>query len=180
VRAAGAYAATSRSDVCDIDPADPGGDTVVWPDCNENGRPDACDFSFPPPLGSTDCNDNDVPDECDIADCDPEDPDCQDCNGNGYPDGCDIEAEISLDENENGVPDECEGEGMMMGAGMMEGEGVAGETPTPPREAWAAYYEWVAEQNWGPDSELSGAEQFQLMVDKLIELGLPVRNPRAQ
>jgi hypothetical protein len=82
----------------------------------------------------------------------------------------------------------------MMGGGMMEGEGVAGETPTPPgetptppggtptppREAWAAYYEWVAEQNWGPDSELSGAEQFQLMVDKLIELGLPVRNPRAQ
>jgi hypothetical protein len=114
-------------------------------------------------------------------------PDCQDCNGNGYPDSCDIAALISFDENENGIPDECEGEGMMMGGGMMMEEesadgtpAPAGETPTPPWEAWAEYYEWVAEQNLGPDSEPSGAEQFQLMVDKFIKLGLPVRNPRAQ
>ena len=63
--------------------------------------------------------------------------------------------------------------------------GFAGGTPTLPgdpealRAAWAEYYEWLHEQDWGPSSELTGAEQFQLMVDKLNEFGLPVRNPRS-
>ena len=157
-------------DDCDIDPFDPDGDTVVWADCNANGLPDACDLGWPPPRGSTDCNDNDIPDECDIADCPPENPDCQDCNSNGFPDSCDIAAQISLDEDEDGIPDECE-EQMRSGGSELLGD------PGSMSAAWTAFNEWAAQQDWGPNSEYTGAEQFQRMVAKLQELGLPVRNP---
>ena len=77
--------------------------------------------------------------------------------------------EISLDENENGIPDECEGEERMYGEGTGDPEAVM--------QAWADFYEWADQQPWGPDCGLSGAEQFQSMVDKLLELGLPVQYP---
>ena len=58
-----------------------GADTVCGPDCDEDGKPDACVIA----LGmSEDCQPNGVPDECDIADG------------------------TSPDINSNGVPDECE------------------------------------------------------------------------
>jgi hypothetical protein len=152
------------------------------PDCNGNGIPDECDFTLPPPFGSLDCNNNGIPDECDIAACgDPNDPNnlwCQDCNGNGIPDGCDIASQLSLDENENGIPDECEeGQDGMFGGGEQDScETTDGGDWEARGEAWADYFDWAFEQNWGPASGLSGAEQFQLMVDKLLELDLPVRN----
>ncbi len=40
--------------------------------------------------------------------------------------------------------------------------------------AWDEFYEWALDQTWGPGSELTGAEQFQLMLNKLQELGLPL------
>jgi hypothetical protein len=171
-------------DDCDIDPNDPDGDEVVWPDCNGNHWPDACDFDWPPPIGSLDCNENDIPDECDIANCPENDPSCQDCNENGFPDACDIAAEISLDENEDGIPDECQGENRMGGGGgMMQGEGMFGEDnfvgPLDPDylAAREEFLEWTFEQEWGGNAEATGAEQFRAMVDKLRDLGLPVRNP---
>jgi hypothetical protein len=172
-------------DDCDVDPADPDGNEEVSPDCNANGIPDECDFRLPPPLGSLDCNENGVPDECDIADCEG-DPACGDCNGNGFPDGCDIAAEVSLDENANGIPDECEGggEGLMGGEGQQGCEQGSGETEgtndggVPSRmQAWAEFHEWCDAQDWGPDADASGAEQFQAMTAKLRELGLPVQRP---
>jgi hypothetical protein len=162
-------------DACDIT-------NQTSPDCNGNGRPDECDFTWPPPpFGSADCNDNGIPDECDIAACDPNDPNqvwCHDCNANGIPDGCDIAAAVSLDENENGIPDECEQE--EMGGGGFEQESFLFGEELPDREAlmqaWAEYFDWAFDQDWGQDSALFGAEQFQLMADKLQELGLPVRS----
>jgi len=56
----------------------------------------------------TDCNENGIQDVQDIANCDPNDPDCQDCNENKVPDECDIANETSQDTNQNGIPDECE------------------------------------------------------------------------
>ena len=159
-------------DDCDIDPNDPDGDEVVWPDCNGNGLPDACDLNFAPPRGSLDCNENGIPDECDIANCPSNDPSCQDCNGNGFPDGCDIAAQISLDENENGIPDECEEENRLGGE-----FGPPFENSEAYWAAVAEYREWAMQQAWGSNSELSGAEQFQRMVAKLQELGLPLRDP---
>lgn len=99
---------------------------------------------------------------------------CDDCNENGIPDDCDIAAEISEDANTNGIPDECEGEGMMGGGGgesMMSG---GGEESSGNEEAWEAFYDWSAEQYWGPACETTGAEQFAAMVARLHELGLPV------
>ncbi|HVP11374.1 MAG TPA: hypothetical protein VMV94_09345 [Phycisphaerae bacterium] len=142
-------------------------------DCNGNLVPDECDLLFAPPRGSLDCNDNGIPDECDIANCgDPNDPNqlwCQDCNANGVPDGCDIAANVSLDENENGVPDECEG-------GQRGVSGGEIEDPQELMEAWAEYFDWLAGQQWLAGSELSGSERFELMAEKMQELGLPVRN----
>ncbi|MFH1418476.1 MAG: hypothetical protein ABII12_09370, partial [Planctomycetota bacterium] len=147
--------------------------------------PDECDLALPPPFGSLDCNDNDIPDECDLADCEGE-AWCDDCNENGFLDVCDIAAEISEDENENGIPDECEGEGLLGGGGgggnspTGSPEGSAAPVPlgqVDPEAAWLAFIEWSWEQDWGPDSSVSGAAQFQMMVDKLQELGLPVERP---
>jgi hypothetical protein len=172
-------------DDCDVDPADPDGNEEVSPDCNGSGTPDECDFRLPPPMGSLDCNENGVPDECDLAECQ-DDPACGDCNGNGFPDGCDIAAEVSLDENANGIPDECEGggDGLMGGEGQENCEqGSAGAEGTdgggvPSRMlAWAEFHEWCDAQDWGPDADASGAEQFQAMTAKLRELGLPVQHP---
>lgn len=167
-------------DDCDVDPTDPDGDEFVSPDCNSNGYPDECDLAIAPGFGgSLDCNTNGIPDECDIAACE-SDPACDDCNENGIPDSCDIAAEISEDADTNGIPDECEGEGMMGGGGesMMSGGGEGGEESEGSQaEAWEAFYEWSAEQCWGPACESTGAEQFAATVDKLQELGLPVQWP---
>jgi hypothetical protein len=105
-------------------------------DCNDNGLLDECE------LEGNDCNGNEIPDDCDIADCDPNDPDCQDCNENGNPDfcdirdcdpndpnchdcnendrpdSCDIDDGTSQDINCNGVPDECECVGDITGDDM--------------------------------------------------------------
>ena len=76
----------------------------------------------------------------------------------------------------------------MQGMSLLGGDGFTGETPVPQgppffgdpeayESAWVEYYEWLHDQDWGLASDLTGAEQFRLMVDKLNELGLPVRNP---
>ncbi len=175
-------------DDCDIDPADPDGNQAVSPDCNENGVPDECDLTRPI-LRSLDCNDNSVPDECDLAECPPNDPSCADCNANGFLDGCDIASGRSNDADENGIPDACEtqqmqggGEGpaAMGGEGMPEspaGSDGDGLSPEELAAAWDEFYAWNAEQTWDPASGLSGAEQYELLVCKLEELGLPIENP---
>ncbi len=164
-------------DDCDLDPTDPDGDEFVSEDCNENNYPDECDLTLPPGFGSLDCNDNDIPDECDLAACEGE-AWCDDCNENGFLDVCDIAAEISDDENENGIPDECEGGGESGGGGegAPSGDGdQAGGADTD--AAWAAFFEWSMDQSWGPDADISGAAQFQMMINKLDELGLPLADP---
>ncbi len=175
-------------DDCDIDPADPDGDEAVSPDCNANGIPDECDLSRPI-LRSLDCNDNGVPDECDLAECPPGETSCADCNANGFLDGCDIASGRSDDVDENGIPDECETQQMQgggEGAEAMGGEGMPespsgdegdGQTPEALAAAWDEFYAWNAEQTWGPASGLTGAEQYELLVCKLEELGLPTENP---
>lgn len=163
-------------DDCDIDPTDPDGDNNVSPDCNGNEFPDECDLALPPPFGSLDCNENGIPDECDIASCEG-DPACDDCNENGYPDECDIESSLSEDANENGIPDECEGELLMGGGSGPPLSGSSSSAVFDEEAAWAEFYEWSFAQEWGPDSELSGSEQFELMLDKLKELGLPTGRP---
>lgn len=176
-------------DDCDIDPTDPDGDNVVWADCNGNLWPDVCDLTIPPPLGSLDCNGNDVPDECDIAACEG-DPACGDCNENGIPDACDIAAQISQDVDEDGVPDECQNNQFMMsgfqssttsGGDGETGGGDSGEYSTSGATGggewdavWAEYDAWIMGQTWGPDSPFSGPEQFLRLVQKRIELGLPL------
>ncbi len=35
------------------------------------------------------------------------------------------------------------------------------------------FCDWAFAQPWAPDSGLTGAEHFQLILDKLRELGLP-------
>ena len=92
------------AETCDVDPADPDGNSLVSADCNLNGYPDECE---------SDCNTNGVPDDCDM---DPTDPDgdewvSPDCNGNEYPDECDLALPPpfgSSDCNTNGIPDECD------------------------------------------------------------------------
>jgi len=165
-------------DDCDVDPTDPDGDVWVSPDCNENGYPDECDMSLPPPFGSGDCNTNGIPDECDIADCE-SDPACDDCNENGIPDGCDIAAEISEDIDTNGIPDECEGESLMGGGGeeSMMSSGEGGDSEWSEEAAWESFYEWSITQCWGLDCEAGMDEQFEAMIDKLRELGLPEERP---
>ncbi len=154
-------------------------------DCNDNGFPDECDIARPR-RPSPDCNANGIPDECDLADCPPEDPGCQDCNVNGVPDECDIAGGTSLDANTNGIPDECEGGGE--GGGGQGGGGMmrAGELTLPGGEAepdpdieaaWAEFFAWFILQDWGPEADTSGAEQHQMMVDQLEELGLPIADP---
>ncbi|HWL92752.1 MAG TPA: hypothetical protein VNT79_04390, partial [Phycisphaerae bacterium] len=178
-------------DDCDIDVTDPDGNTQVSEDCDENAVPDECD---------PDCDENGVPDVCDVDAADPDgdswvDPDC---NENGWPDACDVDLGPpfgSLDADENGVPDECEEE-QMMGGAAGGGEEVSGDgaSPCPPhcsqssgthaffpnleelseeeQEAWSEFYLWCIEQEWGPDSEHSGAEQAARLVEKQQSLGL--------
>lgn len=95
-------------DECDVDPADPDGDTIVSPDCNGNGAPDACELDPADPdndgIVLADCNANAIPDVCDL---DPADPDgnmmtSADCNQNGVPDEC--EPDLDLD----GIIDDCD------------------------------------------------------------------------
>ena len=76
------------------------------------------------------------------------------------------------DENENGIPDECEEENRLGGE-----FGPPFENSEAYWAAVAEYREWAMQQGWGSNSELSGAEQFQRMVAKLQELGLPLRDP---
>ncbi|MBN2560798.1 MAG: right-handed parallel beta-helix repeat-containing protein [Phycisphaerae bacterium] len=141
-------------DECDIDAGDPDGDGRVSPDCNKDGLPDECNLALPI-FTSFDCNGNGIPDECDIAAGR-----CKDCNGNGFPDACDISSRVSEDKNANGVPDECE-----------NAEDVRQDV------ARAAFYEWYDRQAWGPKGKHDSRQQFQMVVDKLRELGLPLRHP---
>ncbi len=81
---------------------------------------------------------------------------------------------------QDGEGDGLDGEGGEQGG---DDEGLQGEgdgLPLSEEEqaaAWEAYFDWAAQQDWGPDSERTGSEQFQAMVDKLAELGLPVEQP---
>lgn len=140
-------------DDCDIDPADPDGNQQVSADCNADGMPDECNLTLPPPYGSFDCNENGILDECDIA------------------------SAFSEDANENGIPDECEESGLFGGDSMMGG---SEQFPVDEEAAWEAFYEWSFSQCWGPQCALSPSEQFQLYLDKLAELGLPVEGSWSQ
>ncbi len=174
-------------DDCDADPGDPDGNELVSQDCNtngvpdeceqdcnSNGVPDVCDLDPEDPDGdewvSPDCNGNEFPDECDIVACE-NDPACGDCNTNGIPDACDIAEEISEDADTDGIPDECEEESLLGGgSSMMTGGGEWDEGA-----AWEAFYEWSAEQCWGPSCATPMDAQFAAMVAKMQALGLPVR-----
>jgi hypothetical protein len=125
---------------------------------------------------------NDASDDCHIAICPSNDPSCQDCNANGIPDGCDIASSLSLDEDEDGIPDECENllnrfEGF--GNELLDSGPCVGLSPDPCYDdptcaaAWEEFYDWSLAQTWEPNSPLTGAEQFQVMLDKLAEIGLP-------
>ena len=168
-------------DDCDIDPTDPDGNGQVSPDCNGNGWPDECDMALPQPFGSMDCNANGIPDECDIDQTDPDGNGqvSQDCNANGFPDECDIAAGISQDANTNGIPDECEAQ---------QSQGGGGSSPTPTattstlsesetEQAYADFYIWCLAQQWGTNAPRTCSQQFQAMVDKMRELGLPLAAP---
>jgi hypothetical protein len=141
-------------DDCDVDPADPDGNSQTSPDCNSNGIPDSCDLSRSM-LPSFDCNSNSVPDECDIA------------------------SAYSQDTNANGIPDECEGEGLMGGGNAPEGFG--GEPD--PDASWSSFWEWYAEALTTPNEngktldQLSSADRFHAIMDKLVEVGLPYARP---
>ncbi|HWL92460.1 MAG TPA: hypothetical protein VNT79_02910, partial [Phycisphaerae bacterium] len=179
-------------DDCDIDVTDPDGNTQVSEDCDENAVPDECD---------PDCDANGVPDTCDLDPADPDGDSWvePDCNEDNYPDACDIDLGPpfgSLDADENGSPDECEESQMMMGGSGGGGEEVSGDgaSPCPPhcsqgsgthpffpnleelseeeQEAWSEFYLWCIDQEWGPDSEYSGAEQLERLTEKISELGL--------
>jgi hypothetical protein len=100
----------------------------------------------------------------------------------------------SPDCNANGIPDECEGGGQGGGHGGGGPGGGPGGAPTAGEEswpgpgaetdpdneaAWAEFFAWFIVQDWGPDADTTGAEQHQMMVDKLEELGLTNRRPVA-
>ncbi len=70
------------------------------PDCNANGRNDACDLLANP---AADCNDNGTLDSCDIV----SNP-ALDCNSNGSIDSCEIAANPALDCDANGALDSCQ------------------------------------------------------------------------
>jgi len=155
-------------------------------DCNENNIPDDCEIDRDPPFNLPDCNDNGVPDACDIADC-VSDPACYDCNGNNIPDECDIANAISDDTNSNGIPDECEsqqqsqsgggggGTSMMMsptpGAGGAPGGGAHAMQTASTTATWDAFHAWCAATDF---SGMTAGEKFAAIVDKQIELGIPV------
>ena len=62
-----------------------------------------------------------------------------------------------------------------MSGEMMPSEGLLfGGDPEAWQAAWAAYWDWARDQTWGPNSEYTGAEQYQRLVAKLQELGLPL------
>lgn len=134
-------------------------------DCNNNGYPDECDTELWAPFGATDCNNNGVPDECDVKFRY-----TPDCNQNGIPDSCDIASGHSPDWDHDGVPDECAFERPL----MMNGSALACEPAENLDAAWLAFYEWSLQQCWGPNCPLTGAEQYQAIVDKKCELGLPI------
>ncbi len=119
-------------------------------DCNGDAYPDACNLALVV-FTSYDCNDNGVPDECDIAGCATGDAACADENANGFLDACEQAASVP-------VP----------------GPAAAGEASN---EALVQFYDWSIQQTWGPASGLTGAAQFQAVIEKLEELGLPIENP---
>ncbi|MBI5764532.1 MAG: hypothetical protein HZA51_13520 [Planctomycetes bacterium] len=137
-------------------------------DCNHNGFLDVCDTDLGPPWGATDCNENHVPDECDVASGT-----SPDCNQNGIPDSCDIASGHSPDwspRGGDGIPDECAFERpSMMNEGALDCEPAENLDA-----AWLAFYEWSLQQCWGSNCPLNGAEQYQAIVDKKCELGLPI------
>lgn len=143
-------------------------------DCNNNGYPDECDTELWAPFGATDCNENSVPDECDVRY-----ETSADCNENGIPDECDIASGHSPDWDEDGIPDECAMFFMSMGY-QMSGQGSGSNCANPPEDlnaAWLQFYLWSIQQCWGAGCTLTGAEQYQAIVDKKCELGLQGLNP---
>lgn len=134
-------------------------------DCNNNGFLDECDAELGPKWGATDCNNNGVPDECDIKfGYSP------DCNQNGIPDSCDIASGHSPDRDHDGVPDEC----AILDYGPTMLNSLACEPAGDLDAAWLAFYQWSLQQCWGPNCPLTGAEQYQAIVNKKCELGLPI------
>ncbi len=76
-------------DVCDLMSGADG-------DCNGDGILNGCEIA----AGEPDCDQDGRPDACQIA--------TADCNGNGVLDSCDIASGISLDANLDGIPDSCQ------------------------------------------------------------------------
>jgi hypothetical protein len=52
-----------------------------------------------------------------------------------------------------------------------------GEPDTNNEAAWAEFFGWFMDQDWGPEADTTGAEQHQMIVDQLEELGLPIADP---
>ena len=91
-------------------------------------------------------------------------------NGNGFPDACDIAAGISLDEDQDGIPDECQGQNPPSGMTWQQwfaGSGFTGPLDPNYLAAWTALRQWSMQQDWGSNAETTGAEQFQMLVNKL-------------
>ena len=44
-------------------------------------------------------------------------------------------------------------------------------------QAYAEFYDWCLAQQWGPAAPATCSQQFQAMIDKLRELGLPLAAP---
>ena len=76
-----------------------------WPDCNQNGMPDAMDLHA---ATSADCNSNFVPDECDVA------------------------SGASADCQDDGIPDECQLAPRLTGGTTSDGRGGLGIPPPIP------------------------------------------------
>ncbi len=54
---------------------------------------------------------------------------------------------------------------------------LPGPFPLPPPGAYLAFIDWSITQTWGPTAGTTGAEQHQMVIDKLEELALPLENP---
>ncbi len=138
-------------------------------DCNENEVPDDCEIDREPPFNLLDCDENGIPDVCQI-----DSGASQDCNSNTVPDECDIAGGYSDDTNSNGIPDECESQQQSQGGGgsssMMVG-GAQSLQAAPSAASWDTFHEWCFATDF---SGMTASEKFAAIVDKQIELGIPV------
>lgn len=138
-------------------------------DCNGNGQSDDCDQTYGFIL-SFDCNDNGTLDECDVARGD-----SADVDWNGIPDECD--AAVGLSPVARSSPVDLDGQVVLCSDEWNELLDFGNS------EAQTAFYEWTVGRAWGLDAmsadgaAISGVEQFRGMIEKRIELGLPLSNP---